>query len=537
MKHLVSTAWFICITLLFVSVSPSFAQVQVIREWKHAVSAPLRDLVLKSGTMIAQGDPEEEEEAPAGPMQSGSQTDPVLQTRPTTTLVTVPGLSFLGLGSGFTGPQGPFQFAFAPPDPNSAVGPTQIVENVNLSFAVFNKTTGATVLGPVPIAILWKGFNSSCSNTTGVSLADPIVLYDRHAGRWLMKIGTLDDPYFVCLAVSTSADATGSYNLYAFSVAAEGRQSGQKMSTWPDAYYIAQWTFTTPSTYLGPAACALDRAKMVAGQTATMQCIQINSKVLYGMIPSDLDGSNLPPAGSPNYFLVQGPPGSNSLFLFRFHVDFTTPANSKLTGPFPIAVAPYKQASRDNVVAIPQPGTSQLLDVNGSDLMHRLTYRNFSNVNPAHESLMVNHSVIVGTGTNSRTAVRWYELRSPGTTPTVYQQGTYSPDTTNRWMASIAMDSIGDMAMGYSVSTSTIFPSIRYTGRAVTDPLNTMETEATLFTGTAVQTNGGRWGDYTSMSVGPADDCTMWYTGQYMGATGPLNWATRIYSFKFPACP
>src|SRR5579862_4467441 len=184
MKHLVSTAWLVCLTLLLVSASPSFAQVQVIREWKHAVSVPLRDLVLKSSTTIAQGDPEEEEEAPAGPVQSGNQTDPALQMRPTTQLVTVPGLSFLGMGNGFTGPQGSFHFAFAPPDPNSAVGGTQIVETVNLSFAIFNKTTGAPVLGPAPIALLWKGFNSSCSTTTSIDLADPIVLYDRHAGRW-----------------------------------------------------------------------------------------------------------------------------------------------------------------------------------------------------------------------------------------------------------------------------------------------------------------------------------------------------------------
>jgi hypothetical protein len=104
-------------------------------------------------------------------------------------------------------------------------------------------------------------------------------------------------------------------------------------------------------------------------------------------------------------------------------------------------------------------------------------------------------------------------------------------------MGSVAMDKMGDIAIGYSVSTSTIFPSIRYTGRAATDPIDTMETEATIFAGTGSQTNGGRWGDYTSMSMDPADDCTMWYTGQYMGATGQLNWATRIFSFKFPTCP
>jgi hypothetical protein len=143
---------------------------------------------------------------------------------------------------------------------------------------------------------------------------------------------------------------------------------------------------------------------------------------------------------------------------------------------------------------------------------------------------------MAGTGANSRTAVRWYEVRSPATTPAVFQQGTYSPDTTDRWMGSIAMDKMGNMAIGYSASSATMYPAIRYTGRVSTDPLNSLETEAVIFSGTGSQTDGGRWGDYTSMSVDPADDCTLWYTGEYMVSTGPLNWATRLFSFKFTSC-
>jgi hypothetical protein len=537
MNHLFNRAAAMRLMLPLLLIWPlSAAPVRVIREWKHAVSAPLRDMVFKSLTGD-QGDPDSEEPVFEGPARVVRQTDTALQTKPGSQIVTVPGMNLLGLGSGFTGPQGAFQFAFAPPDPNSAVGATQVVETVNLSLAVFDKTTGATVLGPIAIASLWNGFNSSCSSTVGLSLADPMVLYDKIAGRWVIKIGTLADPYFLCVAVSTTSDATGTYNQYAFSVAAQGRQSGEKLGLWPDGYYLAQWTYNSSDAYVGPQACALDRNQMIAGQTATMQCFQLNDTHIYGMLPSDLDGMTAPPAGAPNYFLIQGPPASNALYLFRFHVDFTTPANSTFTGPVKIAVAPYTPGSRDMLVALPQPGTSELLDVNGSDMMHRLAYRNFATASPPHESLVVTQSVIAGTGTSARTAVRWYELRSPGATPTVYQQGTYSPNNTNRWMGSIAMDMVGNMAIGYSVGSATVFPTIRYTGRLATDPLNTMETEATIFAGTGSQTVGGRWGDYTSMSVDPSDDCTMWYTGEYMGATGQLNWATRLFSFKFPSCP
>ena len=308
------------------------------------------------------------------------------------------------------------------------------------------------------------------------------------------------------------------------------------MGVWPDGYYLAQWIYTNSTTYVGPQACAADRQQMLAGQTATMQCFQIENTSLHGMAPSDLDGTNPPPAGSPNYYLIQGPAGSNSLYLYRFHVDFTTPANSTFTGPTTIDVGAYRPAPAFGVAAIPQPSTSQLLEVFGNDLMPRLAYRYFPGATRPYESLVATYSVTVGTGSSSRTAVRWYELRNPGTSVTVYQQGTYSPDTTHRWMGSIAMDKMGDIAIGYSVSSASVYPGIRYAGRVSSDPLNELGAEATVYSGSGSQSSGARWGDYTSMSVDPADDCTMWYTGEYMGGSGALEWATRLFSFRFSAC-
>src|SRR5439155_1430925 len=179
---------------------------------------------------------------------------------------------------------------------------------------------------------------------------------------------------------------------------------------------------------------------------------------------------------------------------------------------------------------IPQSGTTQRLDSLADRLMYRLAYRNFGD----HQSLLVNHAVTPG----SSVGTRWYELRSPNGTPTVYQQGTYAPDSAYRWMGSVAMDRNGDVAMGYSTSSSSLHPQIRYAGRLVGDPLGQMtQGEGTILAPNGSQTGGlSRWGDYTSMSVDPSDDCTFWYTGEYLSANGSFNWHTRIASFKFPSC-
>src|SRR5205823_722530 len=176
----------------------------------------------------------------------------------------------------------------------------------------------------------------------------------------------------------------------------------------------------------------------------------------------------------------------------------------------------------------------QGLDTLADRLMNRLQYRHFAD---GHESLLANHTVGVGTSGN-QTAVRWYEVRNLSSTPTIYQQGTYNPSTDNRWMASIAIDQAGDIGLGYSVSSSTVSPSIRYTGRHSSDPLGTLpQGEATMIAGSGSQTSGfNRWGDYSMMAVDPTDDCTFWFTTEYYAATSDRGWRTRIGSFRFPTC-
>ena len=451
--------------------------------------------------------------------------DPVLQSAPGPQVATSAGLSFKGVGNGDYG----FAPDAAPPDTNLAVGATQVVQWVNESFAVFDKATGALLYGPVAGNTLWAGFGGGCqTNNDG----DPIVQYDQLANRWVMsQFSVSTTPFLQCVAVSTTSDATGTYNRYAFSYGTTQFPDYPKMGVWPDAYYITYNIFNNGIKFAGSKLCAFDRAAMVSGAAATQVCFQL-STAYGGVLPADLDGSNPPPSGAPNYLLNFG---SNALNLWKFHVDFAAPANSTLTGPSSIGVAAFSPACSGGGTCIVQPGTTQKLDSLADRLMYRLAYRN----NSGTESLVVNHSVT--TGTNKRTALvglRWYELRVSGSTLSVFQQGTFAPDTTTyRWMGSIAQDKQGNIALGYSASSGTVFPSIRVTGRLAADPVGTMQAETIVKAGGGSQTGGlSRWGDYSTMDTDPVDGCTFWFTTEYLKANGSFNWSTWITSFKYPGC-
>lgn len=413
----------------------------------------------------------------------------------------------------------------APPDTNASVGATQAVETVNLSYQVFDKNSGSSLFGPAEITSIWTGFGGLCE--TG-SVSDPVVLYDKAAGRWVISIVAFNATFssnFECVAISTTSDATGSFNRYAFSFGVN-LNDYQKIGVWPDAYYLSANIFPNGGLFSGPQACALDRTKMLAGNAATMQCFQ-RGTADFSLLPSDLDGATAPPAGSPNFFVELGT--STSLNLFKFHVDFTTPANSTFTGPTSITVSSYTDACSPLGTCIQQKGVTQRLDSLGDRLMHRLAYRNFG----GHESIVSTHSIANG----SSTAVRWYEIRSPNGTPTVFQSGTFAPDNNFRWMPSIGMDQAGDIVLGYSESSTAIFPSIFFTGRLASDSLGTMESEASIQSGLGSQNgNLSRWGDYTSIAIDPSDDCTFWHANEYLPATGSFNWHTRLASFKFASC-
>ncbi len=309
-----------------------------------------------------------------------------------------------------------FGFAFVPPDTNGAVGASQFVQMVNVTIAVYDKATGALELGPAAIHTLWTGFGGLCEFGGGTPTfadgGDPIVLYDHLAGRWLVSQLQYNSTFTQtaqCVAVSTSSDATGSYNRYEFDFGSNFPDY-PKFSVWPDAYYNSINVFP-PKSFAGAMACAFDRTAMLAGNPAAAVCFQ-QPPTVSSLLPSDLDGSTLPPAGSPNYLV--GLADSTHLNFFRFHVDFANPQNSTFIGPTLIPVAAYSEicARAISVSCIPQPAPGERVDGLSDRVMFRLAYRNFSD----HESLVVNHTVKGG----ALGAVRWYEIRNPQA-PFVYQ--------------------------------------------------------------------------------------------------------------------
>ena len=501
---------------------------------KHVISPPLRE-VAPIPPSQRRRETDELHQLPLPPNHNAPNlTDAVLQSSTGKPMsASASGLvNIMGVGNDFIGPQGSYTVTSIPPDTNGAVGATQYVQWVNDAFAIFDKSTGAVVYGPALGNTLFQAFGPT-DPCAVFNDGDPTAQYDKAAQRWVLTqfIAHNDGPpYAQCLAVSTTSDATGTYHLYEFQFS--NFNDYGKLGVWPDGYYMAFNMFQPPSQGghgLGAEVCAFDRSKMLAGQNASALCTQPDS-LHFGLLPSDLDGATAPPAGSPNYFVNFG---ANSLNLWKFHADFTTPSNSTFTGPTNIPVAAFNPACNGGT-CIPQPGTTQQLDSLADRLMYRLAYRNFG----GHESLVVNHTVDAGGG---RAGVRWYELRSPGTAPTVFQQGTFAPsDGLYRWMGSIAMDKAGNIAMGYSESSSSTFPSISVTGRVPGDPLGTMEAEASIFAGLASQDDGSgtvkRWGDYSAMTVDPSDDCTLWYTTEYIPFSGAFNWDTRIASLKFNTC-
>ncbi len=496
------------------------APFEVVRDVKHDVSPALRNI--KPAPAAQWTTPREmpERDQP-GAAPAPQVNDPVVQSSLSSGSL-APLASAPSTIQNFDG--NPNVDGYYPPDTNGDVGPNNYVQTTNVRMQIFSKTGVPFYSTPILTKQLWAGFGGPCETRND---GDPIVLYDSLADRWNISQFTSASPYGQCIAISTTPDPTGTYYRYFFQFSLTTFYDYPHLGVWPDGYYMGANRFT--QIYQGASAIVFDRAKMLQGLPATYQAFNLSTS--YGtLLPSDLDGSNPPPAGSPNYFASRG---TSSLNIWKFHVDWANSANSTFTGPTSLPVAAYNQLCSNTRSCIPQPGTSVGLDGLGDRLMHRLAYRHFSD----HESLVVSHNVNAASS-GLLAGVRWYELRISNQTPSVYQQGTYAPDTTNRWLGSVAMDGSGNMAMGYSVASSSVYAGLSYTGRLATDALGTMpQGETALIAGSGSQTGtANRWGDYAMMAVDPLDDCTFWFTSEYMPTTGGAPWHTRISSFKFPSC-
>ena len=542
------------------------------------LSPPLRDQPV---VWPEAGEKREPHVHPKIPIRHHDRPDPVIQSSfwqqlMTTLAIPAPTRQWAGMDEECDGCQG------VPPDTNGAVGKTQYVEMVNDALQVFDKRTGTSFLGPISIESVWLGFGGTCRIGGD---GDPVVVYDRLADRWIISqfahpLGVKDDQD-ECIAVSQTDDATGAWYRYDFHLTFRA-QDYPKLGVWPDGYYMSAAMGGTdrnpPKTIIGSKPFVFDRAKMLVGDpTATLQTTPgVIAKNFF--LPSDLDGVIPPPAGDPNHFVAvtiaaeeekapapggaqenapppraaQTPPPLYK--VWNFHVDWNQPANSTFTlranvpaADFTQLVCPQPDICKTCAGCVPQLGVVDPLDGIADRVMFRNAYRRFPD---GRESLLNNFTV----SANSVAGIRWFELqrRHPGGW-TLRQERTYQPDTTWRWMGSIASDNQGNIALGFSASSAMIHPQIRYAGRLATDPLGILSGERHLFDGTGSHVDRPcdpdqnpdcvpepptyRWGDYSDMTVDPVDDCAFYYTNEYYLKTGRgANWKTRIGYFKFAQC-
>ncbi|MBI2895393.1 MAG: hypothetical protein HYY06_17695 [Deltaproteobacteria bacterium] len=420
-----------------------------------------------------------------------------------------------------------------PPDVNGDIGPDHYVQWVNGVLAVYDRT-GSRVLGPIAGSRLWQGFGGPCEASND---GDPIALYDHLADRWLMSQFALPNfpsgPFYQCIAVSQTPDPTGAYHRYEFLIDERKMNDYPKLGVGPDAYALAINQYRCEllgCRWAGQGAVAFERDAMLDGLPARMIRFDLErvDPNLGGMLPADLDGPAQAPGVPVPFCQVDDDAWGYSpdqVQCWELAADWVTPGSSTFT----FAVALRTAAFNSNMCGysrncIPQPGGTPV-DALSDRLMARLQLREFG----SHRALLVSHTTDVG---GDHAGIRWYELRDSGRGWSIEQQGTYAPDGDNRWMGSVAMNGIGDVMLGFSVSSAVTYPSVRVTGRLAEDPAGTMtQGEATLAAGRFYQSHSsGRWGDYSMMAVDPVDDCTFVYTQEYYDSNDPATsaeWVTR----------
>lgn len=505
---------------------------------------PATEMMQKHGPLIT-----EYETSSASTQVSAAESTTITQSSVAKPFNAVSGANFEGPGTGMPG----FVMSGAPPDTTLAVGPNHVIAWVNSMYAVMTKT--GTVLSLVNGNTPFAGTGNLCETT---NRGDPILQYDRLADRWVLSQfafnvsgNSILAPYLQCIAVSQTNNPLGAYHRYSItfsSTSPNGFNDYGKLGIFPDGYYTSYNVFagSPAGSNTGAALCASDRVKMLAGDpTATTLCAPVN---FYAggaaLLPADMDGTTLPTTQAQgNIFIRQSTaPALRMLKLKPNFAASTVTLNDGFGGAagsfINLPLGPTTRACNGGGgTCVAQPGTTNRLDTLGDRLMYRLAYRNRG----GSDSLLVTQAVDPDGGGARSSTMRWYEIRSPfSATPTIFQNANYDPDgSSDRWMGSAAMDKMGNIMMGYSVANAAagVFPSVRVTGRLRTDLRNQMQGEKTLVNGSGSQTGTlTRWGDYTTMQVDPADDCTFWYIGQYLSDNGTFNWRTRIGSYRFNGC-
>jgi len=472
------------------------------------------------------------------------QIDGAVQTDRGTSQFPAPSLSFKGLGANAN------PVNLVPPDTNGDVGNGFYLQMVNVVLAVYDATDGSKLAGPIFMSALFDPVTQKLCATHDDG--DPVVVYDEYANRFMISQFGLNfnsAKFAECIAVSTSGDPTGTWNAYQFDYPkANVLNDYPKFGVWPaannDAYFASfnQFRCSTAKcdfAWRGGGAVAYDRAAMIAGTAADQEYFDLYGvdPNLGGMLPSDADGATPPGVSKPNYYAQMdadefGYP-DDQLEVWEFDVNwggtstFTAQNTALTTANFSPWICGVGRTG-----CIPQKNSPVKLDALNDRLMFRLQYRNMGG---GGERMVVTHSVRSSKG---QSGLRWYELVDSGSGWSIANQGSYSPDTAkSRWMGSAAMDSAGNIAIGYSISSASIFPSIGMVGRTAGAPANTLDlAERKVFTGLGSEKgNYNRWGDYSDLTVAE-DGCQFYYTTQYYKKTGQWKWATQVLRFTIPGC-
>ena len=336
-------------------------------------------------------------------------------------------------------------------------------------------------------------------------------------------------PYSMCYAISVGSDPFGPYYRYEF--LRPLFPDYPRPAIWSDGYYVPT---STGDEVIEKHACVVERERMLKGEAASEQCFVVAG--VNFLNNADVDGTQAPPRGAPNIMMATGGTQlknileDDGIYAWNFLVDWTTVANTRLSGPVKIPVAPYRYLCGGQLThCVPQPGSDRRLDAQGDKIMARLVYRRFRD----HESIVAVHSVNTSAGGGG---VRWYEFRvTRDRTVGLHQQGTYAPDNYFRWMASPAIDGAGNIGIGYSFGGTPHHAGQRFAGRLASDPPGVLTLrETVLVEGEAAQ-NAMRWEDYTQTAIDPSDDCTIWYVGDYV-RKGGTNYSTRVGAFRMPGC-
>ena len=443
-----------------------------------------------------------------------------------------PGVSFDGMGEGFSGGgRGGIDISLA-------VGPHHVFQILNGNMAVFDKA-GKLLYGPVPNDTVFAGFGVRCGVTNN---SDTVVRYDQLAKRWLIVLpvftrppGNPEGPYAMCYAVSATSDPLGTYYRYEFQRPLF--PDYPRPAIWPDGYYNPTSTSDNllPDVITQKHDCIADRGKMLKGLPASEQCVVIDGGVF--MLNASVDGMRPPPAGAANIMMSTGGTQlmkifeDDGIYFYKVHVDWNDAAKTSVSAPTKIGVAPYHYLCDGQLSnCVSQPGTERRLDSQGDKLIERLVYRNFG----GHESILAEHSVATAAHGGG---IRWYEFRlDKARDPVLYQQSTFAPDGLYRWLASMAMDRKGNIGIGYSFGGDPQYPGQRFAGRLGKDPKGQLGfSESVLAEGQGSQAGSLRWEDYTTLVLDPSDDCTFWFTGNYV-KRGSASSSTRIGSFVMPGC-